>query len=36
MTLQAVLNTPPQSISAFPAHIDPVRFEQRGGATPEL
>src|SRR5256712_6464887 len=27
MTLHAVLDTPPQSISAFPADIDPVRFE---------
>ena len=27
MTSQAVLDTPPQSISAFPASIDPVRFE---------
>src|SRR5216684_5698651 len=27
MTSQAVLDTPPQSLSAFPAGIDPVRFE---------
>src|SRR2546426_4898915 len=27
MTSHAVLDTPPQSISAFPAGIDPVRFE---------
>src|SRR5438094_4351101 len=27
MTSQAVLDTPPQSVNAFPAGIDPVRFE---------